>query len=268
MVEGSDPILSPNGKWVLVQNDGEIYEVPVEFHSSGTFAECGLKPLFRTHGNNSSYRWSPDSTKIAFVSHRNDHSYIGIYDHETRKISYVSPAVDRDTSPSWSADGKKIAFIRQPGAAFSQIISPAEQSATGRGITRRRFLEGQTTATQTQTPMVSGPGFQQARFKDGHTLTFWMADLETGEAYKFWHNPEDPTFCDIRSFEWVGDSVIFRLERNNWRHYYSVQIDGDPDVIPEDITPGEGLAEFTGLSKDGRYLYYCTNVNDIDRRHL
>jgi len=268
VIEGSGAMLSPNGKWILVQNGGEIYEVPVEFHSSGTFVECELKPLFRTHGRNSNYRWSPNSNKIAFVSNRTDHSYIGIYDHETRKISYLSPAVDRDTSPSWSADGKKIAFIRQPGATFAQIISSAEQGATGRGITRRRFLEGQTTTTQTQTPMVSGPGFQQARFRDGHTLTFWMADLETGEAYKFWHNPDDQTYDNIRSFEWVGDSVVFQLERNNWRHYYSVQVDGDTDAVPVDITPGEGLAEFTGLARDGRYLYYCTNVNDIDRRHL
>ena len=268
VIEGSGPMLSPNGKWILVQDGGEIYEVPVEFRSSGTFAKCGLKPLFRTHGSNSNYRWSPDSTKIAFVSNRDDHSFIGIYDHETRKISYVAPGVDRDTSCSWSDDGKRIAFIRRPGSTFSQIISSAGQGTTGRGTTGRGFRIGQTVTTRTQTQMVSGPGFRQARFKDGHTLTFWVADLETGKAHKFWHNPEDRTFGNIRSFEWAGDSVIFQLERNNWRHYYAVQIDGDPDAIPVDITPGEGLAEFTGLSKDGMYLYYCTNVGDIDRRHL
>lgn len=89
VIEGSGPMLSPNGKWILLQNGGEIYEVPVEFTSSGTFEECGLKPLFRTHGSNSNYVWSPDSKKIAFVSNRGDHSFIGIYEHATRKISYA-----------------------------------------------------------------------------------------------------------------------------------------------------------------------------------
>ena len=32
----------------------------------------------------------------------------------------MSPSVDRDTSPTWSADSTRIAFIRRPGTPFAQ----------------------------------------------------------------------------------------------------------------------------------------------------
>jgi dipeptidyl aminopeptidase/acylaminoacyl peptidase len=59
------------------------------------------------------------------------------------------------------------------------------------------------------------------------------------------------------------------VEKDNWRHWFSVPVDGrDPVREPADLTPGEGLAEYMALSSDGEYLYYATNVDDIDRRHL
>jgi len=56
-------------------------------------------------------------------------------------------------------------------------------------------------------------------------------------------------------------------EPGNWRHYYSVRASGH-NGEPVELTPGEGIAEQIGLSSDGRYLYYSTNVGDIHRRHL
>ncbi len=266
VIEGSGPMLSPDGKWILIQNGGQLYQVPVTYTSTGAFAECNLKPLFRTHGANSNYRWSPDSKKIAFVSNRNDHSFIGLYHHDTRKISYVAPGIDRDTNPTFSPDGKKIAFVRRPGMTFGQITSSA---ATGQRAEQRGQRGGQTTTGRT-TGSTLPAGFQQARFQDGKTQHFMVADLETGETEIFWHEPEDRSlgFSNIRNFVWQGNNIVFQLERNNWRHYYSLNIDGGLDALPVDITPGQGLAEFIGYSKDGMHLYYCTNVGDIDRRHL
>ncbi|MDQ8165253.1 MAG: alpha/beta fold hydrolase, partial [Gemmatimonadota bacterium] len=34
------------------------------------------------------------------------------------------------------------------------------------------------------------------------------------------------------------------------------------------LTPGEGMMEQTGISPDGKWLFYSTNVGDIDRRHI
>lgn len=280
---GSNPVLSPDGKMILWIKDGQIYGANLELveKKGGNKPEddAQLKPLFVTWGTNSNPIWSPDSKKIAFVSDREDHSFIGVYDVATRKIIYLSPSVDRDSSPTWSPDSKKIAFIRRPGSSFSQIVAAAQARAT---ISRTpTFVAIPPTAAfpsperrPTEQPAqpaqyASGPGFIEAKFADGRTLTFWIADASTGVAEKVWQEPlDDPSFRTIRNIIWAGNCLVFQVEKNNWRHYYSVPVSGKVDAQPINLTPGEGEAEFVGFSADGQWLYYSTNVDDIDRRHL
>jgi len=273
LAAGSSPELSPDGKWVLFVKDGQIYGVAVQPAGKKIPGREGeeLKPLFRTWGTNSNPRWSPDGKRIAFTSDRQDHSFIGVCELAGRKITYLAPSVDRDTNPDWSGDGKKIAFIRRPGSAFAQIIAQSQtQGPPGQPSFRAMPFREQAQPQPAQPQqMATGPGFQAAKFADGHTLTFWVADVESGKAEKVWHNPlDDQSFLAIRQITWAGESLVFQLERNNWRHYYSVPILGGADSIPTNLTPGEGEAEFVGFSPDGKTLYYTTNVGDIDRRDL
>ncbi len=273
LAAGASPVLSPNGRRVIFVKGGQIFgvAVPPAGQVPASRDDKELKPLFRTWGTNSNPRWSPDSRKIAFVSDRQDHSFIGIYDVASRKISYLAPSVDRDSSPSWSGDGKKIAFIRRPGSAFAQITAAAQTpSPPGQPPSRPTLSREQAQPQAGQSPQIaSGPGFQTAKFADGHTLTFWAADVETGKGEKIWHDPlDDESFRAVREITWAGDSLVFQLERNNWRHDYTVPVSGGVDSIPTNLTPGDGEAEFVGFSADGKTLYYTTNVGDIDRRDL
>ncbi len=258
---GSDPQLSPDGKSVVFVKEGQIYEVRVGTAAAPPAGGAEMKPLIKAWGRNGSPRWSPDSKKIVFVSDRRDHSLIGVYDHQTRVITYLAPSVDRDTSPAWSPDGKRVAFVRRPGSSFTQIVSPTPEQRAPGGVpdTRERPRNWPT-----------GPGWVQAKFEEGHTIEFWTADAATGKGERFWREPAgDPSFSQMRSIsiDWASDHIVFRLERNNWQHYYSVPV-ATPDATPVNLTPGEGEAESVGFSADGKYLYYSTNVNDIDRRHL
>lgn len=273
LAAGSSPELSPDGKWVLFVKDGQIYGAVVQPAGKkipGPPAE-ELKPLFRTWGTNSNPRWSPDGKRIAFTSDRQDHSFIGVCELAGRKITYLAPSVDRDTNPDWSGDGKKIAFIRRPGSAFAQIIAQSQTQGPPGQPSFRAMPSREQAQPQPSQPQqfATGPGFQAAKFADGHTLTLWVADVDSGRAEKVWHNPlDDQSFLAIRQITWAGDSLVFQLERNNWRHYYSVPASGGADSIPANLTPGEGEAEFIGFSPDGKTLYYTTNVGDIDRRDL
>ena len=79
-----------------------------------------LSTLIKAWGTNGAAVWSPNGSRIAFVSNRVDHSFVGVYDVKTRDVTFLSPSVDHDTSPTWSPDGKQIAFIRRPGTPFGQ----------------------------------------------------------------------------------------------------------------------------------------------------
>jgi len=268
---GSDPRLSPDGRLVLYEKDDQIYGAAVEpSKTSGT----DVRPLFRTWGKNGGPVFSPDGTRIAFVSDRKDHGFIGVYEFATRRIMYMAPSVDKDTSPSWSGDGKRVAFIRRPGSAFAQITAaalaevragrPAEAppaAALAQAVSDRAAAQATAPAT--------GPGFQASKFADGRVLTFWTADAATGEGEMVWREPlNDPAYRVLRSILRAGDRLIFELERNNWRHYFAVSVSGGLDAAPVDLTPGQGETEFIALSGDCRTLYYTSNAGDIDRRHL
>jgi dipeptidyl-peptidase 4 len=272
--ESTSPVLSPDGRSVAFARGGQIYCLPVGDAAPASPVDKGEKPLVTAWGNNGNPVWSPDSSMIAFVSNRGDHSLIAVYDVKARKLRYLSPGVDRDTSPTWSPDGKRIAFIRRPGLPFGQ----QSQAGTG-GIGNppgpavgRAGAPGQQQGRGAP-PAAAGPvapirGLMSATFTGGHTLAFWVADVATGEAIEFWRNESDETmFTNINAIQWAGGSVIFQAEPEEWIRYYSVSVSG-ATPRPVELTPGDGMVESVSLSSDGRTLYYSTNAGDIDRRHV
>ncbi len=253
VAEAWNVALSPDGKWIAYTSGGNIYRAPVNpgVVNAGGVVSGGLvvagqrQPLFSVFGSQGSPAWSPDSRKIAFVSNRGDHSFIGIYDTDSPGVTYLAPSVDRDTSPTWSPDGTKVAFIRRPGLPFG--------ASADRGDARPEDLPD---------------GMTQARFAGGHDFSIRVADAETGEAMEVWHNtPDDEFFNEARQVTWAGDHIIFQAEPTGWRLYYAVAAAGGTGE-PIELTPGDGLVEQISLSADGRTLFYATNAGDIDRRHL
>jgi len=120
VVEGGAPELSPDGRHVLLVRDGQIYRARVLPGTTTTAMDTAGEPFIVAWGRQSSPRWSPDGSKIAFVSERVNHSFIAIYDVRTRTVSYMAPSVDCDANPTWSPDSRQLAFTRRPGAPFGQ----------------------------------------------------------------------------------------------------------------------------------------------------
>jgi dipeptidyl aminopeptidase/acylaminoacyl peptidase len=279
LAEGTAPVVSPDGRHATYAKDGRIYRVRVTAAQAALSpVDRGEAPLIKVWGTNDAPRWSPDSSKIAFVSERGDHSFIGVYDVKSRTVTYMSPGVDRDTSPTWSPDSRRIAFIRRPGTPFglqSQAGSVGIGNPPGPAVAMGAFGRGQQAGGQrgaTAGPAPAGqaavPGLHRSAFPGGYTLSLWVADVDTGEAHEFWHNqPDDRIFPNINAIEWAGDHVIFQAEPEEWVRYYSVSVAGGT-VTPAVLTPGDGMVENIALSKDGRTLFFCTNAGDIDRRHI
>src|SRR5262249_48321250 len=106
--EGDEPSISPDGTRVAFINNKRIWIAWID----------GSRPAeqaFFARGSSATPRWAPDGRALAFVSDRDDHSFIGIYSGATAPIRYLSPSTSRDIDPVWSPDGRTIAFIRMPG---------------------------------------------------------------------------------------------------------------------------------------------------------
>jgi dipeptidyl aminopeptidase/acylaminoacyl peptidase len=281
LTEGNGPALSPDGRTVAFARDGQISRVSTARPATSDAIDHPERQAFiREWGRNAAPRWSPDGSRVAFVSTRENHAYIGVYDLKTRTVSYVAPGVDFDGSPTWSPDGKRIAFIRRPGTPFAQQAQPGvggiggpagpATGAQGRGRGAPgggRGGRGRGAAANDTTPP-RADGLYRAAFPGGYTLSLMVADPATGEAHEFWHNqPNDRTFPNINAITWAGDHVIFAQEPDEWIRYYSVSVAGGT-ATPRELTPGVGMLETIGLSSDGKTLFYATNVGDVDRRHV
>jgi dipeptidyl aminopeptidase/acylaminoacyl peptidase len=288
VAEGSAPELAPDGRSVLFGRDGQIFRALTAQARPVSKMDRGEEPFIKAWGTNAGPRWSPDGTRIAFVSNRTDHSFIGIYDVKTRSVKYMAPDVDRDTSPTWSTDGKRIAFIRRPGLPFGQQSQqggggigvppgPAQAAAqAGRGRQGGGRQGGGRGGGRGGDEPPDDPrrGLMRSAFKGGYTMSLWVGDPATGEAREFWHTtPDERVFTSINNIQWAGDHVIFSVTMPNdeWDRWFSVPLAGPATVKPTLLTTTNGIIEdatSSTLSKDGKTFYYTTNAGDIDRRHL
>jgi len=282
--ETTTPVLSPDGRFVAFAKDGQIFRLPVTRVPPANGIDKGEQPLVKAWGSNAGPVWSPDGTKLAFVSNRVDHSYIAVYDLRAGKLQYLAPAVDRDTSPTWSPDSRRVAFIRRPGLPFGlqtqagsggigNPAGPGVGSALGGRGGGGQGRGGQAPGGQESAATgrrATSPGLNMASFRGDYSHSFWVADVTTGEGREFWHAaPGETRFQSVNTIAWAGpEHVIFQAEPEEWIRYYSVPVAPGGTATPATLTAGDGMVEFVSLSTDGRTLYYCTNASDIERRDI
>ncbi len=85
--QGSAPELSPDARTVAFVKDGQISAYHVSRTPSDSI-ERGLKPLIRAWGSNGSPRWSADGARLAFVSVRDNHSFVGVTGAKAGQVLY------------------------------------------------------------------------------------------------------------------------------------------------------------------------------------
>jgi len=218
---GHEPVTSPVENLVVFNSKRGIHVADVTGSSKS-------KIVFKARGRNESFVFSPDGTKLAFTSSREDHSFIGIYDFNEHTIRWLAPSVDRDGYPSWSPCGKYIAFIRFPGRT---------RLSFGRGGRTFSFWVGDVSR--------------------GTAEQVWQCPNDTGGFAQYY--PEE-------TLRWAAEGrLVFYSEHEGWMHLYALTLEDKSLVC---LSPGDFEVENSFLSRDGKTVIYNSNSGDIDRRHL
>jgi dipeptidyl aminopeptidase/acylaminoacyl peptidase len=252
VAEGDTPAISAKGQLALIKDD-QVWTASLDYrgengnskehadkdskkHAADKHASGAPKRLFFDRGKDSELQWSPDGTRLAFVSDRDDHSFIGVYTDEHTPIQYLAPSTHRDDMPRWSPDGTRIAFTRVPGDG-----GPPE-------------------------PMLK---------LTPHPWSIWIADATSGSGRRVWQSPDTllgsyPETAGGANLDWAaGDRLVFVADLDNWPHLYSIASNGGEPLL---LTPGKFMVEDVVLSRDRRSLIYSANTgsdkDDHDRRHL
>jgi dipeptidyl aminopeptidase/acylaminoacyl peptidase len=227
LAEGDQPSVSATGLVAYVK-DHQIWAVPLA---------GAAKPsqLVFDRGKAHGPLWSPDGSQLAFVSGRDDHSFIAVFSAPAKPLVYLSPSTGRDGDPVWSPDGKRIAYTRQPGdgGAPEPLLTPNPQP-----------------------------------------FAIWTADAATGAGHRAWASPVTldgsyPQDGDGVGLRWMaGDTLSFIATLDGYEHLYSLPAAGGE---PRLLTPGAFMAEHVSPTPDGRALLYAANTGttsgDSDRRH-
>lgn len=222
---GRGAIFAPGGDALIVQGRG----VGCVARPGATAPAWCVDPLLKNRGANTAVAFSPDGTRLLFVSHRGDRAFVGVLDLAARSVHWMSPDFSIDTAPVWSPDGRRVAFLRQralrPGEAFDLTAAcPFE---------------------------------------------IWVADVDSGEGHRVFRSGDTAggyaQFAVDTPLRWARDGrLLFASEENGWLHWYAVAADGG---TPTALSRGDCEVEAAALGADGA-LVYSANCNGIDHRQL
>jgi tricorn protease len=101
----SDLALSPDAKKIAVVAHGEIFAASAKDGGQAV-------RVTNTPGPESAVEWSPDSTRIAYLSQRDAITHVFVYDFLKRSETQLTHDAVSDQGPRFSPDGKSIAFVR------------------------------------------------------------------------------------------------------------------------------------------------------------
>lgn len=225
IAEGDAPAISADGRVAFVK-DGQVWLAS---------PRAAPQRLFFDRGRDRGLVWSPDGKRLAFVSGRGDHSFVGVFTDAATPLLWLSPSTGRDDDAVWSPDGSAIALTRQPGLGGEPVplVAPVPRP-----------------------------------------FAIWTADAATGAGRRAWASPATldgsyPQNGDGVGLRWLaGGTLAFIATLDGWEHLYALPAAGG---TPRLLTPGRFMVEQVSAAADGRSLVYAANTGgapgDEDRRH-
>jgi dipeptidyl aminopeptidase/acylaminoacyl peptidase len=223
LATGHSAVAAPNDGRVAYISGGQIWITSLD-------GSAKPRQLLHDRGVDEDPHWSPDGSRLALVSTRGDHSFIGVYDFAHDSITWLAPSVDGDGSIAWAPDSTSIAFIRIPTHA---ALAEFKREGAPWSIWLADVRTGQ-----------------------GHEV--WKAQTGAGSTFSPSQSADNLVWAD-------GNRLIFPWESTGWLHLYSISTRGGDATL---LTPGQFEIFGFELSRDRRHVVYSANQDDLDHRHL
>ncbi len=263
-------------------------------------------------GGMSDIQWSPDSTRIAFTAQDQDpaeepeklegwkrktappividryhfkqdregylkhlYNHIGIFTIATKEAKVITKGNVNDQSPSWSPDGKSIAFVSKRGHA-----DPDRTSNEDVWVVEAR--DGAEPRQITKTP--EGESGRPAWSPDGSRLAIGIGDTDRWAQYSMNKlivvpsNPpatagpatKPPIYMSsldraVSNFAWSADGqhISFLLQDDRTNHLATVPAE-NPNGAPMRRTSGRRVINAPSPGKDGNFAVLAAEANRMN----
>jgi dipeptidyl aminopeptidase/acylaminoacyl peptidase len=168
------------------------------------------------------------------------------------------------------------AAVAAPGAAATAAPGAAAAARGGRGNggggrgNGRGNGGGGTQAAAGTTPVVNNsPGLMTATFKGGYTLSFYKADVITGDAQEIWHN--QPNDAQVSNFgnnaHLEGDYLVYPFLANGGRGGRGGGGRGNAAAPAAEVQPATPAAPATPPAPVDEWdRYFSLNIMDASAR--
>ena len=265
---------APNPAGSPIQPKMQVWSVPA----------AGGEPTLLGEGDDPVI--APDSNRVAFV--RDRRIWISRIDG-SRPAEQAFFARGTSQSPTWSPDGRTLAFVSNRGDhSFIGLFTPEhpiryvapstsrDSSPTWSPDGRRiAFVRQPGVGGAPRSPLVQAPlpwailiAQPDAADRDLRATPTAITAVTSGKA------PVDPILRNPGGLGlwWAADDhLVFLSYRDGWPHLYSLHhpTEGGRPTL---LTPGSFMVEQVTLTPDRRFVIYNANTGsergDVDRRHL
>jgi tricorn protease len=167
----SDPALSPDGKEIAFASGGDIWTVPAvggEAHLLISDPASESRPLY-----------SPDGTRLAFISTRTGLGNIYVLTFTTGQLQRITFSDSTDNLDAWSRDGQWLYFTSSTTDVAGQgdILRVRSTGGTPLEVSRERYLNE----------------FQSAPSPDGTQIALIAKGISSGQWWRNGHAHIDET---------------------------------------------------------------------------
>jgi acylaminoacyl-peptidase len=251
----SDPQISPDGKRVVyVRQFADIHTD--RFYSNLWIVDFdGGNHRALTSGNfrDTAPRWSPDGSRLAYLSDREDGTQIWVRWMDTGQVQRASRLTEGAASPVWSPDGKQIAFLSLAAGKARKIGTLPEPPAGA------KWADPPTVADRLLYRF-DGSGYLKPGFTHLFTVPAEGGTARQISSGDFPHG--GPGLGGGGDPVWAPDSKSLLLSANRHPDFelepldteiYEFRLDGGE---PRPLTRRKGPDRAPALSPDGRRIAY------------